>query len=71
MAKRRIHAETTGERMVKVFYDSDMGEYIVRLYVNGILYPPADYFTDDRQDAIDTSAAMCRPIQKIKSPRLT
>ena len=63
--KRRIHSETTGERMVKVYRDLETREYIVRLYINGTLYPPADYFTDDRIDAIYTSSVMCRPLQSI------
>lgn len=60
--KRKIHAETTGERTVKVYRDLETREYITRLYINGILYAPADYFTDDRIDALDTAAVMCRPV---------
>lgn len=34
------------------------GEYRVRLYDNGIYLPDATYFTDSRQDALDTAKAM-------------
>jgi hypothetical protein len=35
------------------------GEYIVRAYdQDGKRWPDCDYFTDDRQDALDTARAM-------------
>jgi len=33
-------------------------EYRARVYYGGIPYLPADYFTDDRQDAVGTATAM-------------
>lgn len=61
MAKRRIHVETAGDKTVKVFYNSEYSEYIARLYIRGVLNAAADYFTSDKQDAIETAAAMIRP----------
>ncbi len=61
MAKRRIHTESNGDKSVKVFYNPEFSEYIARLYLNGVLNAAADYFTPDKQDAIETAAAMVRP----------
>lgn len=41
--------------------DSDTGEYKVKLHVNGKHHEPADYFTDDKQDAHDTAKVMIKP----------
>jgi len=30
------------------------GEYVVRCYKDGKRYDAGDYFTDDKQDAVDT-----------------
>lgn len=45
---------------------NNLGEYVCRLYVNGKHYKPADYFTDDAQDASDTAQAMV--IEPRKNP---
>ena len=57
---KRIHVETLGRKMVKVYRCSDWQEFRARLYINGTLYKPADYFTDCKIDAIETAAAMVR-----------
>ena len=36
------------------------GEYRIRLFIDGQYQAGADYFTDDKQDAIETAAAMQR-----------
>ena len=59
---KRIHLETLGDRAAKVYHDSDWQEYRVRLYIDGVLYKTADYFTSDADDAIETAAAMVRSI---------
>lgn len=61
---RKIFEVSNAERMVKVFYYHDLDEYVGRLYVNGTRYEPADYFADDRQDAIDTAMEMVKPLPK-------
>jgi hypothetical protein len=35
-------------------------EYVVLVYVDGKRYSPADYFTDDRTDAVGTARAIER-----------
>jgi hypothetical protein len=39
------------------------GEYVVRLWVNGVHYKPADYYAADKQDAADTAAMMRKQAQ--------
>lgn len=57
---KKIHEITFGARTAKVYRDSNWNEYRVRLYARGRLDEATDYFTDDKQDAIDTAAAMVR-----------
>lgn len=38
--------------------DRNTGEYVVRLFIDGVHHTPADYFTDDLEDARDTAKAM-------------
>lgn len=45
-------------KCVKITKCADLGEFRCRLYVHGEAFPDADYFTDDRQDAIQTARAM-------------
>ncbi len=58
---KRIHIETLGDKTAKVYRDSEWNEYRVRLYIAGELRAAADYFTDDRADALSTAAAMVQP----------
>ncbi len=58
---KRIHIETLGDKTAKVYRDSDYDEFRVRLYIRGDLHAPADYFTGDKADAIETACAMVRP----------
>jgi len=60
MANLRKIAEvtaTSAEATVtaKVYRDAKWNEYRVRFYFNGQLNPEADYFTTDKQDALDTA----------------
>lgn len=65
---KRIHIETLGDKIAKVYRDSDWNEYRVRLYIRGELHAPADYFTEDKADAIATAAAMVRPDLRLANP---
>jgi hypothetical protein len=38
-----------------VFYDFDYEEFVVKFYRDGVCIPDADYFTDDRADAVETA----------------
>jgi hypothetical protein len=55
MAKRRIHTYENNGKQAKVYRNSDFDEYEVRFSVQGEDLPDADYFTNDKQDAIDTA----------------
>ncbi len=55
---RKIHSETLGNRSAKVYRDAEYQEFRARLYLDGVLYEPADYFTDSKSDAIETALAM-------------
>ena len=48
-------------RVVRIYRDPDFNEFRARLFVEGELYEPADYFTDDRDDAFSTGMAMLEP----------
>lgn len=60
MALKRIHMETLDQRMVKVYRDSELGEYQTRLYIAGIFQVNATYYTDNKQDAIGTADRMLK-----------
>ncbi len=57
---RKIHDATLGNRTVKVYHRPEWNEYVVRLFKDDVLYALSDYFTDDREDAMDTSKAMLK-----------
>lgn len=39
----------------KVLFDKDLEEYVVEVYRKGVHLPLADYFANDREDAIGTA----------------
>jgi hypothetical protein len=47
-------------RMTKVYRNAFDNFYVVKLYVDGTHHEPADYETDDKQDAINTANAMVK-----------
>ncbi len=59
---RKIHTETQGNRTAKVYWNSAWQEFQVKLYMDGAIYPPAEYFTDCKADAIGTACAMVIPL---------
>lgn len=59
-ANRLVHKAAEGNQEVKVYYDSEYGEYIVKLFRDGKHYEPADYYSDDKEDAIATSGKMLK-----------
>lgn len=44
--------------IVKVYRNSEWGEYINRLFVDGTELKGSAYHTDDKDDAIDTAGSM-------------
>lgn len=53
-----VSTEINNTRFAKVFRDSDLEEYRVKLYENMVYQPDADYFTDDKADALATAKMM-------------
>lgn len=47
-----------GKRSVKVKFNRDYEEYVAELTVEGKRLPDADYFTNDKDDAIGTAKQM-------------
>lgn len=60
-----IHLEDSTEtnRTVLVYFDSETQEYVCKLFVDNKHYEPADYFTNDYEDAIGTAKEMCKAIK--------
>lgn len=54
-------APKTG-RAVKIKKDAETAEYVCQLYEHGGHYEPADYFTSDYLDALETAREMCKPV---------
>ena len=55
---RKVREFTSGPHRVAVHRDHEWQEYRVRVYRDGVAYSPADYFTQDVEDAVDTAKAM-------------
>jgi hypothetical protein len=61
MAKRKIGSWTFGNAVATVYRDSEYQDYQVKLKVNGCAAnPDTAYFTDDRNDAMQTAQHMAR-----------
>jgi len=69
MAKKLIKKIESpgGKTSIKVYYDSDYGEYSARLYRSGKLYEPADAFDSDKESILGTAEAMFK--REIGMPR--
>lgn len=53
--------DTQRGRTVRIYRDPDFNDFRARLFVDGKVYAPADYHTDDRDDAWDTGMRMLEP----------
>lgn len=58
MSKRKITAYTNHNRTAVVYWNSEFEEYSVTLKIDGKIYKPAEYFTNDKTDALQTAQAM-------------
>ena len=65
---RKIFATAPGHNVARV-YKSE-GEFIARLYVQGMHYEPADYFTDNRDDAVSTALLMAKQAETMRINKL-
>lgn len=71
MSKRTIETFGRANVMTKVRWDSDLREYTVQLLVDGKRDPRADYFTNDKADAMSTAIAMlARAVHIHRDPAL-
>lgn len=52
---RKIHTVKENDKEAKVYWNSEVKEYRVSFYLNGNKLYCADYFTSDKEDAIDTA----------------
>jgi len=58
MSNRKVaeFRDTTNDAVSKVYYDPEYKEYIVRFYNSaGTWMDDADYFTNDKEDALNTA----------------
>ncbi len=62
---RLIKRITNGNRHVSVLRNPDYNEYVCQLFIDGEYIEPADYFSNDKQDALDTAKAMVDPVWPI------
>lgn len=56
----RLIAQISDEKsplVAKIYKDTEIGEYCVRFFLNGVLKPKADYCTEDLEDAKGTAKA--------------
>lgn len=58
MANRKVTEFRQASVKVMVSYNTEYSEYRSRAYVCGIAQEKADYFTDDKDDAIGTAKDM-------------
>ena len=50
--------EAKGKDFCKVYHDSDYSEFIVQMWNDGKYCKNADYFAEDKADALKTAARM-------------
>lgn len=61
--RKVFETDSVNGNFCRVYYNHALNEYQVRLYKQGKLYEPADYFTDDRKDAESTAMLMLKNIK--------
>lgn len=54
-SRRLISKFEKGNRAVKIYKDTEWGEFIVQFYEDGEYNQEADYHTDDKEDAVGTA----------------
>lgn len=58
------HVSANGKHHARVVYNHDLGEFKAKVYPNGKHHEPADYFTDNKEDAQGTAKAMLAHAEK-------
>lgn len=72
MSKKIIHKVSAGPGpSAKVYKDYEWEQFVVKLYDDqGHYLPKSDYFTGDKEDAIETAKGMVA-MQRSRSPQHT
>lgn len=60
MAYRKIQQAPKGNGRLVLAYSSEWQEYRIRFYIDAEAMPEWDYFTTDKQDALDTFESMTK-----------
>ncbi len=60
MTRTLRSTKTHGTRTAKIYHDTEWSEYVVRLYLDGDLFLPADCYCENLKDAEDTAEIMLR-----------
>lgn len=72
MSKKLIKTTRVGKCSVKIYRDSEYGEYNVKsIMAHGKPGPGDGYFTDNKKDARDTAAHSVRWLKKRRSCKET
>lgn len=56
-AAKLVTTQANGKKTAKIYKDTETGEFCVKFYVDGKYQKDADYFTDDKDDALGTAKA--------------
>lgn len=65
MANRKIDEFKLGANVVKVSFNPEYKEFRARLYSNGIANENADYFSEDKADALQTAQTMLKECTRV------
>lgn len=65
MANRKIAEFKHAGNTVKVSYNPEFKEYRARIYHGGIANENADYFSDDKADALQTAQTMLKECTRV------
>lgn len=52
-------------RTARVSYDVELDEYRVKFYIHGVREANADYFTNDKDDALGTAKYWCNQMDTV------
>ena len=69
MALKKLQEFVVGTCSVRLYRNPEYGEFIVKTVVNGKVQGGENggYFTDDKQDALNTAAVEIERLSKLKS----
>lgn len=66
---RKIATRQNGALKAEIHHNKEYDEYLVKFYIVGVYQKRADYFTDDKSDAISTAQHWCnKGVQSGQNP---